>query len=63
MPAQPCAGLSMFSELMFSAPPPLAIIVSRTLSPGTMLVCRMAGVLSLVLRRAWPGSSATDLRR
>ena len=63
MPAQPCAGLSMLSELMFSAPPPLAIIVRVTWSPGTMLVWMMAGVLSFVLRRACPGSSATDLRR
>ena len=48
---------------MFSAPPPLAIIAMRTLSPGTTCVWMMAGVLSLVLRRACAGSSATDLRR
>ena len=46
---------------MFSAPPPLAIIVRRSLSPGTMLVCRMAGVLSLVLRRACAGSCGDGL--
>ena len=62
-PSQPCEGLSIARLLMFSAPPPLAISVRRTLSPGTMPVCRMAGVLSLVLRRACAGSSATDLRR
>ena len=63
IPAQPCDGLSMFRLLMFSAPPPLAMIVMRTRSPGTMLVWMMAGVLSAVLRRAWPGSPTTDLRR
>ncbi len=63
MPAQPCDGLSMLRLLMFSAPPPLAIITRRTLSPGTMEVWMIAGVLSLVLRRACAGSSAADLRR
>ncbi len=63
MPGQPCEGLSMLSDDMFSAPPPLAIIQSSTRSPGTMLVCSTQGVLSVVLRRAWAGSAAMDLRR
>src|SRR5450759_3879645 len=55
MPFHPCEGLSILRLLMFSAPPPLAIIVRRTLSPGTMLVWMIAGVLSLVLRRVSAG--------
>ncbi len=53
----------MLRLLMFSAPPPLAIIAIVTLSPGTRRVWRMAGVLSVVLRRACPGSAAMLLRR
>ncbi len=63
MPSAPCAGLSMFRLLMFSAPPPLGITAIQTLSPGTMRVWMMAGVLSLVLMRSWPGCMTDDLRR
>ena len=41
---------------MFSAPPPFGTTVSFTRSPGTMRVCRMAGVLSPVFVRSAKGA-------
>ncbi len=62
-PCLPCEGFSMPMALMFSAPPPLGATITRTLSPGTIRVCSMAGVLSPVFLRAPMGSATADLRR
>ena len=62
-PCRPCDGVSMPMALMFSVPPPLGTTTILTLSPGTMRVCIMAGVLSPVFSRAPMGSATTDLRR
>ena len=51
MPALPMAGVSIYRRDMFSLPKPLGRKQRRTLSPGTISVCREAGVLSAVLTR------------
>ena len=56
------AGVNIFIFVMFSEPKPLGATVIFTLSPGTIEVYRMHGVLSLVFSRR-SGSPTTDRRR
>ena len=56
------AGVNILSALIFSLPKPLGAAVMRILSPGTIRVCKTAGVLSFVLTRSKNGSRTTDFR-
>ena len=44
-------------------PPPFAATITSTVSPATISMCTMAGVLSLVLVRLPAGSDNTEARR
>ena len=61
-PSIPSAGFNMNTLLMFSLPNPLGATVMSTLSPGTMLKCITAGVLSFVFSLII-GSLTTDFLR
>jgi len=55
-------GLSMASFALFSLPPPLAAMLTSTLSPATSSTCTTAGVLSLVFARLPAGSLTIEAR-
>ena len=63
IPGLPAAGSMIVKRLMFSQPPPFGITWMRTLSPGTISVCTIGGVLSFVLVRAENGLSTIEARR
>ena len=60
-PFQPWAGASIMTRDMFSEPPPLAIMVILSLSPGTRSKWTMAGELSPTFLRV--NGSQVDLRK
>ena len=62
MPCKPADGLNIRIWLMFSLPKPFGPTVIFTLSPGTISVYSIAGVLSPVLPRR-TGSLTTDFLR
>ena len=56
-------GRNMRNWLLFSQPPPLAMTVSFSLSPGTIDRWMIAGVFVPVFLRVFSGSATTLLRR
>ncbi len=55
-------GLSIANLDLFSEPPPLAAILTSTVSPGTRSKWTTAGVLSFVFFRAPAGSATIEAR-
>ena len=55
-------GFSIANFALFSDPPPLAAIVTSTVSPGTSSTWTTAGVLSRVFLRPNSGSATIEAR-
>ena len=53
-------GLSIINLALASEPPPLAAILTSTVSPNTISICTTAGVLSPVLIRFPAGSLSIE---
>ena len=62
-PSTPSAGTSIFKIDLFSLPKPFGATVILILSPGTICVFMIAGVLFVVFLRSNKGSATTDFRR
>ena len=61
-PSIPSAGVHILNRLRFSHPPPFAMTMSESISPGTNRVCTTAGVLSPVFVRR-NGCATIEARR